>query len=274
MVTISSNLIVSHAVESSVKTISEELSARFQPLYKFPVMYYDWEQGYSKQFEQYFAKVPTEYREHPWTTTVYTYGQSKPNPIQSRALLENYIPLYSSDGVSAGLNVYTRLMFIDVLCTVLTNDGNYANSIALNRTLSQSYWKNIEYSDVFYPQWKPNTEYPKNFTIIPVVPNGYTYIANNSGKSGIKPITFPTTIGETFIDGDITWVCADSRKAKLEINNFTYPSLKAPNVYTEGIRYSVEFAYSINFVGMEDSSYQLSTIKGFDNHLYEVLSKI
>ena len=274
MVTISSNLIVSYAVESSVRFISDELSSRFKPLYKFPVMYYDWDQGYSDLFKQEFAKVPTEYREHPWTTTAYTYGQAKPNNIQPRALLENYIPLYSQEGVTAALNVYTRLMNVDVLCTVLTNDGNYANSIALNRTIAQSYWNNIEYQDVFYPQRKPKTEYPQNFTVIPFKPNGYCYIALKGGTTSNCMFDWPTKIGDTIVDGEVTWQCTESRKAKLNINNFTFPQLKAPNVYTDGVRYTVEFAYNVCFVGLEDVSYQLSTIKGFDNHLYEVLSKI
>ena len=235
MVTISSNLIVSHAVESSVKFISDELSSRFNSLYKFPVMYYDWDQGYSEQWQQHFVQVPTEYREHPWVTTAYTYNQVKPNNIQPRALLENYIPLYFGEGVTAALNVFTRLMNVDVLCTVLTNDGNYANSLTLNRSIAHSYWKNIEYNDVFYPQWKPKTEYPKNFTIIPLVPNGFTYTALNTGKSGNCILDMPTNIGDTIKDGDITWKCTESRKAKLSINNMTLPQLKNPNIYTEGI---------------------------------------
>lgn len=270
---INTDLLTSYAVQSSVEAISFKLAERYNRLINFPVMFYDWESGYTEQFKQLFAKVPYELRQKPWFTTIYTYGSTKPNAIQPRPLLENYITLYNSNGIKVCINAITRLVTVDILCSVLTNDGNYANSIALNRILAQSYWKNISYPNVFYPQWKPLTYYPENFTVIPQVPNGLVYTAKNSGKSGKLVVNWPQTTGEIIRDGDVYWTCYKAPEAKLEMHNFTKSEIKSPNVYTDDIRYIVEFSYSISFVGLEDANYQLNTIKGFDNHLYSIITK-
>lgn len=274
--TIDSKLLVSHAVESSVRAISDSLSSKFNPLQGFPIMYYDWNSsgtGYSNVFKQSFAKVPLEFRSKPWFTISYSYGNVIPCKYQPRPLLENYIPLYDNHGVKVGLNAVTRLVTVDILCDILTNDGNYANTLALNRTLKQSYWGNLEYSDVFYPQWRPNTTYPEGFIIIPIVPNGYIYIAENEGTTDKKyPKTWPTEVDGTFTDGTITWKCSRARYSKLEMHDFTIPRVTNPNVYEEGIRYQIEFAYAITFAGLEDAEYSIGVIKGFDNHIYELIS--
>lgn len=274
MTIINSNLLTSHVVQTAVQEISKALSTKFNPIRGMPVIFYDWQTGYSNQWQQYFAKVPAEYREHPWYAMVYTYAGSYPNNIQPRQLLENYIPLYSENGVTIAMNAITRLTNVDVLCTVLTNDGNYANAISLNRVLSQSYWKNIEYTDIFYPQRKPNTEYPANFTVIPLVPNNCVYISLNAGKTSNTMFNWPTEIDSTILDGNVTWKCIAPRKAKMELNNFTASTVKVPNVYTDGIKYIVEFSFTCVYVGLEDTDYILSTIRGFDNHLYEVVSNV
>lgn len=273
MTIISSNLLTSYYVESALKVISKSFSERFDSLEGMPIMYYDWAAGYSDVFKQYFAKIPyNEYRDRPWFTIAYSYGKPVPNSIQSRAIPEVYVPIYSGGGISTALKLNTRLTSIDVLCSILTNDGNYANSLANFRMHAQSYWKNIKCADIFYPQWKLNTKYPENFVVIPRVPNGFIYIAENAGQSGSIKINWSTTVGDTIKDGDITWRCSTPREAKIELHNFVLPDIKTSNVYNEGIRYIVEFAFTLSFVGLEDASYILSTIKGFDNHLYKVVS--
>lgn len=271
MITIDSKLLISYYVKNSVKNIAETLSKRFNSLYNMPIMYYDWSSGFSEVFKQNFAKIPQNFREKPWFTLAYSYGSPKHNSIQPRALLDNYIPIYSNNGVTVAVNALTRLVTVSILCTALTNDGNYADSIALSRTISQSYWKNITCPDIFYPQWKPQTEYPKNFIVIPKVPNGYVYISQNEGVSSDIQLNWPTNYNDTVLDGNITWLCAKPRESKMEMHDFTLPDIKSPNVYTDGIRYGVEFSYALTFVGLEDAEYQLSTLKGFDNHLYSVI---
>lgn len=77
----------------------------------------------------------------------------------------------------------------------------------------------IDYATV--PVWKASHNYYRFFDLVegylthfeiedivkPTVPNGYVYIASTGGFSGgIEPI-WPTTIGDTVLDGDILWVC-------------------------------------------------------------------
>lgn len=45
--------------------------------------------------------------------------------------------------------------------------------------------------------------------VIPSTPNGYWYTALNSGTTdGVTEPTWPTTIGDTVVDNDITWECS------------------------------------------------------------------
>lgn len=59
--------------------------------------------------------------------------------------------------------------------------------------------------------WAANTSYPYGFIAVPTVPNGYYFKviapANGGLSSGTQP-TWPTTIGATVQDGNITWQCA------------------------------------------------------------------
>ena len=57
--------------------------------------------------------------------------------------------------------------------------------------------------------WAANTVYSKT-TISPSVANGCSYSCTTAGTSGtIEPI-WPTTVGQTVIDGTVTWTCVKS----------------------------------------------------------------
>ncbi|MCR6700848.1 MAG: hypothetical protein NVV68_06750 [Dokdonella sp.] len=57
------------------------------------------------------------------------------------------------------------------------------------------------------PSWEPETAYEADAMREPTVPNGYRYAAQAGGESDDTEPTWPTAVGDTVIDGDITWEC-------------------------------------------------------------------
>jgi len=52
------------------------------------------------------------------------------------------------------------------------------------------------------------TVYALNAYVTPVTPNGYYYKATVAGTSDSSIPTYPTTVGDTVVDGTVTWTCA------------------------------------------------------------------
>jgi len=56
--------------------------------------------------------------------------------------------------------------------------------------------------------WAATTGYSVGDKCKPTVPNDYWYICTVAGTSaGTEPVAWPTTIGETEVDGTVTWEC-------------------------------------------------------------------
>lgn len=49
--------------------------------------------------------------------------------------------------------------------------------------------------------------YAEQAFVIPASPNGFIYIASVAGVSGAPEPTWPTTVGNTVVDGGVTWKC-------------------------------------------------------------------
>ena len=54
-------------------------------------------------------------------------------------------------------------------------------------------------------RWRKLSSFPKGRRVAPPIYNGHVYIALQSGATGSKPPLFPTSVGETVVDGTITW---------------------------------------------------------------------
>ena len=68
--------------------------------------------------------------------------------------------------------------------------------------------------------WAASTAYALNDCVIPPTPNGYIYRCTTAGVSSNLTPTFPTTLGQTYNDGNAVWICqldftvAANRKGK------------------------------------------------------------
>lgn len=58
-----------------------------------------------------------------------------------------------------------------------------------------------------YVRWVASTPFAINSIIVPQVANGFYYVATNAGSSGTVSPVFPTSVGATVTDNNITWQC-------------------------------------------------------------------
>jgi hypothetical protein len=82
-------------------------------------------------------------------------------------------------------------------------DGTNAYVITTTGTISQV--------NATYSAWQASYNYALADKVIPTVANGFYYeVTTDAGSSGGSQPTWPTTIGNTVVDGGITWTCAGS----------------------------------------------------------------
>lgn len=65
--------------------------------------------------------------------------------------------------------------------------------------------------------WVGSTAYSVDNTVKPTVENGYIYRATVAGTSGSSEPSWPTTIGNTVVDGGVTWECWSVNVSESEI---------------------------------------------------------
>ena len=71
--------------------------------------------------------------------------------------------------------------------------------------------------------WVLNTDYSAGDKVIPTIVNGYYYeVTTDAGSSSGSEPTWPTTIGNTVVDGGITWTCTG------EYGGFPTPHIPTP----------------------------------------------
>lgn len=55
--------------------------------------------------------------------------------------------------------------------------------------------------------WAATTAYAVGFIVRPTVANGFVYAVSVAGTSSGAQPTWPTTVGQTVVDGGVTWTC-------------------------------------------------------------------
>lgn len=90
-------------------------------------------------------------------------------------------------------------------------------------------------------EWQPSTAYGLNDVIHPATRNGYLYRCTTAGTSSALTPTFPTTLGATYNDGNVVWICQldNSTAANRQGKNF-YIYACQPTTGTEPIFYVSE----------------------------------
>ncbi len=88
---------------------------------------------------------------------------------------------------------------------------------------NQVTWETVDtiyYGSYDSELWKPVNPNFIGDIILPVTFTGYIYEAQNNGVTGTSEPIFPTTIGDTIVDGTITWLTLNRYDADIyELNN-------------------------------------------------------
>ena len=89
--------------------------------------------------------------------------------------------------------------------------------------------------------WTANTLIEANTTIIPATPPlGYFYVSNTRGFTGaLEPTDWPTVIGSTVQDGDITWTCGGTNPAWVTSNRSRKSAFTWDSEYMQRLLFSV-----------------------------------
>lgn len=264
-----SHVLTAYAVQASVQFVCNEFLKRFIKLDKLPIMFYDWQQGFAEQLKQALAKIPQQDRNRPWFTILYNYGAAKPNPIQPRPIPDVFRQLgYLENGDPIATELECRFSQVPVVCDIITNDSNYADSLAQHRMLRQSYWESFEYQDVLYPTWKPRMNAYYGMYMLSNIPNGCFYQCSKAGVTGRTEPKWPVMIGQTIKDGDAIWDCVSPKMAKASVSHHTLPELTTATTYDSGIRYQIRFGYGLNYVALEDLNNIVSGLITLENYVY------
>lgn len=104
-----------------------------------------------------------------------------------------------ADSVGAGATKYYWVRFVTTSDVV----GLYS-SVAMGKTaLNPAYIM----ANLLSVRWQPNTFYSQFQYVRPTNDNGHLYRVSHDGVSGAQEPTWPTSNGQTIIDGAAEWVC-------------------------------------------------------------------
>lgn len=72
---------------------------------------------------------------------------------------------------------------------------------------NESLTKVLDWFNLCANFWRPNEEFASGEFIHPPIATGFTYQASGSGRSSTRQPRWPTVLGQTVIDGSLTWTC-------------------------------------------------------------------
>ena len=72
-----------------------------------------------------------------------------------------------------------------------------------------------------------STAYTAGDVVRPATGNGFLYQATTTGTSGASIPTYPTIVGQTVVDGGVTWTCVGSGIIIIDANDVTQASFTA-----------------------------------------------
>jgi hypothetical protein len=122
------------------------------------------------------------------------------------------------------LRIFLGILAISILASgsvlAQTNKINNGGFEYVNRSVLEDW----AVSDVSFVLWAANHSYKLYAQVRPNPANGYFYMAVVAGTSGASQPTFPTAVGETLVDGGVTWKCMGSSSPSIMSDNAIYHS--------------------------------------------------
>lgn len=105
--------------------------------------------------------------------------------------------------------------FVSDLTNELTTGGGYtAGGTTLSTPVSA-----VTDADAWTQVWTASTAYLVGQIVRPTAGNGFVYLVNTAGTSDAVEPTWPTTIGQTVVDGSVQWTCIGRAVAWIDAPN-------------------------------------------------------
>lgn len=124
-------------------------------------------------------------------------------------LLEEPLDLGQMEALINQLENDDDVFFVQTTRLTITTDWAaltvFSSSSVINPIAPAFYFKTI---DNIRTVWAAATEYDEGDLIVPTTTNGFAYVVDSitgDGVSGSSEPSFPTTIGNTVVDNEVTW---------------------------------------------------------------------
>lgn len=118
----------------------------------------------------------------------------------------------------------------------LTNELATANGYTVGGIAAGVVTRTHTVANSWTAQRAASTAYTVGDVVRPAAANGFLYRATNSGSTAAGLPTYPTTLGQTVVDGGVTWECYG---IAITVFNSTNPPTWASPFSATGIRYMV-----------------------------------
>lgn len=113
------------------------------------------------------------------------------------------------DGMTWTLHTssYALSRFVDDYVNDLTNELATANGYTAGGISAGVVSRTLTVANSWTTQRANSTAYTLGDVVRPATGNGFLYRATTSGTTGASIPTYPTVIGQTVVDGGVTWTC-------------------------------------------------------------------
>ena len=239
----------SMAVKSVVSEVRKKLESRFKFLEDMPSFFYDFENGVTPKFKQYYAKIPISKRDFAWTALSYSYNSAQRSSVQPRNGFVFHRKL--SPLLTRSINIH--YVELPLLFSVLTNDSKNFNEL-INYILINFNWSfSTTYKDFLWPLWVPNAVYPIGWYIRPSKPNNCLYVCKTSGTSGRREPSWDNTINSTQLDNSVEWQCIEAPELTVKAGSFVKNDSTIKNPIDDGIMYQHDFGFTLHYTDYSDA---------------------
>lgn len=113
------------------------------------------------------------------------------------------------DGMVATLHTssYALSRFVDDYQNDLTNELGTAGGYTAGGVSVGAVTRTLTVANSWAVQRANSTAYAAGDVVRPATGNGFLYMATTAGTTGASIPTYPTVIGQTVVDGGVTWTC-------------------------------------------------------------------
>lgn len=77
----------------------------------------------------------------------------------------------------------------------------------IEKTETEVWKATVDFARSLEEVWQPGRAIAVSSFVRPTAPNGFEYEATTGGQTGRREPRWPDTVGQTVVDGSVTWTC-------------------------------------------------------------------